>query len=454
MTDTTLDTRQDYTSKYRLKGRIAALLVAWSPEGFVTTDRCRIGDKLIIGRSSSADLTVRDQKVSKQHCVIKKTSDGYTIEDLGSTNGTFAAGTQVVNPRRIDTGTVIRVGQSIFVFHDNAAGLLEPPPVDRFGMAGKFHVGPQLRGLMEAAVSKRHVLVTGPSGAGKEVAARALAGMIGKGTPLPLLSHNAARHASPEEAASTIFGVGARIFSSVDARPGLIEKAQGGVLFLDEIHNLPEKVQRSLLRVIEDGKTARIGETTMKDASVRFVFASNAPGPTFGLAHDLLARLRVVHVGSLVERTADAPSIFLKLLEQAFAGHNISEKLDLEEFDADFMEMICLDGFSKTNVRGLVDLADRLATKVALGIEFGDAVSGVVDEALRDSPVLGRVTQKVSPSDPDNNSRYERHKDAIIDIYRQCEKNISATQRVLDEHGFKASRRWLRHFLKLWGEHA
>ena len=128
-------------------------------------------------------------------------------------------------------------------------------------MAGNFHVGPLLLSLQQAAVSGRHVLLAGPSGAGKELCAQALAIMMGAGRkPLSLTAHNAARFTSEEEAASTLFGIGSKVFSNVDPRPGVVEQAHGGALFLDEIHNLPERVQRSLLRVIEDGLLSRIGQ--------------------------------------------------------------------------------------------------------------------------------------------------------------------------------------------------
>ncbi len=87
-----------------------------------------------------------------------------------------------------------------------------------------------IRHLKETALSSRHVLIAGPSGSGKELAAKALAGLM-EDSGGPLIAHNAAHFASQEEAATTLFGVGPRVFSGVDARAGLIEKAFGGTLF-------------------------------------------------------------------------------------------------------------------------------------------------------------------------------------------------------------------------------
>ncbi|MCP4199219.1 MAG: sigma-54-dependent Fis family transcriptional regulator [Proteobacteria bacterium] len=175
---------------------------------------------------------------------------------MGSTNGTFVNGQRIQAKKRhpLPSPSVIRVGRAVLVFQNNAKALLNPAPHERFGMAGNFHVGQLLQNLQQAAISGRHILLAGPSGAGKELCAHALASMMGTpNAPLPLIAHNAARFTSEEEAASTLFGIGPKVFSNVDSRPGLVEQAHSGALFLDEIHNLPERVQRSLLRVIEDG---------------------------------------------------------------------------------------------------------------------------------------------------------------------------------------------------------
>ena len=70
-----------------------------------------------------------------------------------------------------------------------------------------------------------------------------------------------------------------KVFSNVEPRIGVIEKADGGTLLGDEVHNLPPRVQRGLLRLVEDGLFSRIGETTERPINVRFILASNAPPP-------------------------------------------------------------------------------------------------------------------------------------------------------------------------------
>ena len=441
------------------------LLIAFSPENSSTVDRCRVTSPFVVGRGPKCSLTVLDDKMSKQHFRIIRCVDGdYFIEDLKSTNGTFLNGKQLDSRKPILDASVIRAGQSVFIFIEVAGPVFEFSMTENFGFIGGFHAAPMIQELKEAVLSKRHLLLTGPSGAGKELTARAVATLVGKEQgPRKMVSHNAARFSSEEEAAATLFGVGARVFSNVDSRPGLIEEAMGGLLFIDEVHNFPERLQRSLLRVIEDGQSARIGETRLRNADVLFVFAANVPGPTYGLAPDLLARLRVVQVPSLSKRVADIPEIFNHVLTSALAKQRINPVLVLPLLRGDHYETLCLDGFPADNVRGLIDLADRISTKIAAGVETNRAITKVFTERFDTTPVITRpstskkpITRQVTEDVEESlktewDSRYEAHKDLIIATFHECGGNISALERFLRARGMRCSRRWLTVFLDKWG---
>ena len=454
LTDTTPSSPENET--FVFSKATPGLLVAYAVAGSVPFDRCPIKTPFCIGRSAECDMTIRDTEVSKFHLTIMEESGKFFLHDQGSMNGTYLNGLRIIDKEPIRDGDIIRVGRAVLVFHIKANKLVMPRRPPRFGFVGGFHTALVVDELKLAAHSSRHILLAGPSGSGKELAADALAVFYGDhGAALPILAHNAARFSSEEEAASTLFGVAPRVFSNVDARPGLIESAKNGVLFLDEIHNLPARVQRTLLRTIEDGFYSRIGETKARATEVRFVFASNQSPPDYGLAHDLLARLRVMNLPSLKERIADIPEIFVSLLEKELRVNGISS-LDtvkaVKAVNSAHFEAMCLDGFQSSNVRGIIDTIDNIISRLCADVPPKEAIQEVFSERFGRGPVGKRYVripkstpQKAAPS----GSKYEVAKQQIIATYLQCNGNISETERALKRSNFPCTRKWLAHFIKV-----
>ena len=462
LSDTTIPTTE--TDREESRGfaeaeGLSAILAAHVPDSSVVVDRCIIGDRMTIGRGKDCDYPILDQKLSKQHAEIRVGEDGAWIEDLGSTNGTYVQGEPLEGRTRLADGTVIRVGSSVLVYHSDAGRVMQATGLESYGFVGPFHTAALVMDLKEATASRRHLLITGPSGSGKELAARAVAKMLGKTVRV----HNAARFTSEEEAMSTLFGVGRGVFSNVDARPGLIEQAKDNVLFLDEIHNLPERVQRGLLRIVEDAEHERIGDSKSNSRiDLRFVLASNAPGPFHGLAKDLYARLQKVVLPGLAERVADVPALFKHLLIQVgesygVDGCSISKKLSTDHFEA-----LCLGDYTDSNVRDLVDIADRLMVKV---VSWGDedaALRKVFTERFGGSATAFRSVRKiedaVGASDtavvqqlttrrdlPEDHLILDpsERRQKVLSAYRRTRGNVTAIKRLLDEEGLMLSWKWI-----------
>ena len=178
-----------------------------------------------------------------------------------------------------------------------------------------------LRIVAQVARTDSPVLLMGESGTGKELFARAIH-EIGERAAGPFVAINCG--ALPETLQeSELFGYARGAFTGAQqGKRGLIEEADKGVLFLDEIAELDHAAQVKMLRVLQDGEFRRLGETTVRHADARLIAATNSDlrraVQDGRLREDLFYRIHVlpIVVPPLRSRPGDVP-----LLAQHFLEH-------------------------------------------------------------------------------------------------------------------------------------
>ncbi|MDH5508116.1 MAG: sigma-54 dependent transcriptional regulator [Anaerolineae bacterium] len=165
-----------------------------------------------------------------------------------------------------------------------------------------------------AAAAAVSVLITGETGTGKEVLAQAIHS-LGPRADKPFIAINCAAIQSTV-LESELFGYEAGAFTGAEKRKhGLMETADGGILFLDEISSMPVDMQAKLLRALEERSFRRMGATTLTKVDVQILAASNRDLPSMiqdgNFRDDLYYRLKVVdlHLPPLRERKQDIPEL-------------------------------------------------------------------------------------------------------------------------------------------------
>lgn len=197
------------------------------------------------------------------------------------------------------------------------------------GLVGLSRPMRELYGLVELlASSDASGIITGESGTGKEVVARAVHTLSTR-CDKPFIAINAA--AIPEGLIeSEIFGHEQGAFTGATrSRPGCFELANGGTLFLDEIAEMPTPLQPKLLRILEDGRTRRLGGSKEITFDVRVLAATNRPVSEAvrdgRLREDLFYRLNVFEllVPPLRERPGDIPLLTRHFVREFTRKHQM-----------------------------------------------------------------------------------------------------------------------------------
>ena len=406
---------------------------------------------MTIGTGAESALKLTDKRVSRMHVHISLEQDGFRVRDLGSTNGTFLDGAQI-DDARVPNGSVVTIGKSVL----RLLPVEEPQVVAAsermsFGeMVGRSNAIRSVFGLLERmAGSNASVLIGGETGTGKELVARA----VHKGGPRasgPFVAVDCGAIAA-NLVESELFGhVRGAFTGATETRAGAFERAHGGVLFLDEIGELPLELQPKLLRVLESREIRKVGGSSVQSVNVRIVagthrnLAEMVDERTFRA--DLYYRLAVVQVElpPLRARPEDLPLLVEKLLRESGAtnfgpieGPNLDE-LASHDWPG--------------NVRELRNTLQRALACAGTATPRFSELSFHVGKSVTSAATLKAARMQVDLDVP-----FHRAKERLTDTFEQayltqllvaCESNIAAASR---RSGI--ARRHLYDLLKKHGLH-
>jgi transcriptional regulator with PAS, ATPase and Fis domain len=251
-----------------------------------TTYNLPASGTLTIGRGESNAVRVDDPLASRAHARlhVRVDGDGMVLEDLGSVNGTRIKEQPVARGQKVAVavGETIQIGSSVLIVQHRSkrAPLLRPETLRDEDVVPVTSAAPDQAMLRiqqlaaRAAAGTINVLITGETGVGKEL----LAETVHRLSPRrrgPYVCLNCAA-LSETLLESELFGHERGAFTgAVQAKPGLMETAHGGTLFMDEVGELPLQTQAKLLRVLETREVTRLGSVKPRKIDVRFLAATN-----------------------------------------------------------------------------------------------------------------------------------------------------------------------------------
>jgi DNA-binding NtrC family response regulator len=284
--------------------------------------------ELVVGRGADCAIPIDDPSVSRRHAVLAIERDGFWVRDLASSNGTRLRGTTVgAAPMAVAVDEVVELGAVGVVIRPAAvprsARASEPPPCTDAPAGTAMD---RVRAVLDRiAASTISVLILGETGVGKEVLAEAVHHRSPRAAR-PFLRLNCAA-LSDTLLESELFGHERGAFTGADrAKAGLLETADGGTVFLDEIGELPMATQVALLRVIEQREVMRVGALASRPIDVRFVAATHrdlsAEIAAGRFRQDLYFRLNgiTLAIPPLRARLSELEALTRLFLQRAAAG--------------------------------------------------------------------------------------------------------------------------------------
>ena len=317
--------------------------------------------------------------------------------------------------------------------------VLAPEEDGRFGMVGRSRVMQDVyEQIGVVAKSVAPVIVTGETGVGKELVARAIHAQSPRARG-PFVAVNAG--ALPETTLeSELFGHTRGAFTGAASdRAGKLTTASGGTLFLDEIESIPERAQLQLLRVLEDGVVQPLGSDESRHVDVRIVAATKADLQEEvrqgRMRADFYHRIAVLSIAipPLRERREDIPLLVSHFLKQTAARNGVP----VPKVSERTLEQLIQYSWPG-NVRELRNAVERMVITAHAGV----AGPFTPDEAFAAPRLLSL------PATPGRlRDELERTEKTVIEIaLRENDGEITATARALG-----ISRRALYERIKKYG---
>ncbi|MEW5854009.1 MAG: sigma 54-interacting transcriptional regulator [Myxococcota bacterium] len=342
-------------STTRLNTARCRVMVSSGPERGLTMS---VGpEPLIVGTDEGCDLVLPDATVSRRHATIRQSEAGATVEDMGSTNGTFYEGSRI-REITVPFGATVTLGKTqLKIVPEEDVVEMGPAPMSQFGgMCGENRRMREIFALLQdIGPTDTTVLIEGETGTGKELVARALhEHSWRRQKPLVVFDCSAVPRDLLE---SALFGhVKGAFTGAAGPRQGAFRRAHHGTLLLDEIGELALELQPKLLRALESRTVQAVGQDDYEKVDVRVIAATNRPLKQEVRAgrfrEDLYYRLAVVKlaVPALRERNDD-----IELLAQHFIQNALGRPRQLDPAGLEVLRRYAWPG----NVRELKNLVER-----------------------------------------------------------------------------------------------
>lgn len=284
--------------------------------------------------------------------------------------------------------------------------------------------------VLQSAASDLSVLIIGETGTGKELIAKAIH-QNSKRRDKQFRTIDCTQFKKSELIASELFGSERGAFTGAESKAGLLEMANGGTVFLDEVHHLGPEGQAMLLRFIQERKIRRVGGSVEKFVDVRLVFAAKpllkdlVAGDEF-LA-DLMYRMKEIKID--LPKLTDRPEDIDVLCEFFLDKHAPKGEIKVtKQFHPDAIDL--LRSYSwPGNVRELENLIKRLSVLVEGYIILPEHIEkyGELDSGAIPVNSLNALESLVEMQ-----VRHENEARALIlKTYQDCDQNLSETARKL-----------------------